>query len=253
LTPPAPRRVTFRGGDRPLHGLLYEPDGAGPFPAVVWNHGSEPRPEPRPELADFYLAAGYVLFLPHRRGHGESPGEYPIAELQRRLGSADRRDLIAGLIDLHHRYREDTVAAVDWLARRPSVDASRVVVSGVSHGAIQALLAARDGVGACVPFAPAAMAWRGNPELQDWLVAAAREASAPVFLLQAQNDYDLGPSEVLGAVLARKGAPHRCRVYPPYGDSAQAGHAGFACHATAVWGADVLEFLAAWARPAERA
>jgi carboxymethylenebutenolidase len=242
------RRVTFRGGDRPLRGLLYEPVGPGPFPAVVWNHGSEQLPDPRPELAELYLGAGYVLFLPHRRGHGASSGEYPIADLRRRLGATDRpgyrADLVAGLVELHERYLDDTSAAFEWLARRRSVDASRIAVSGVSHGAIQALLAARDGAAACVPFAPAAMAWRDTPELRDWLAAATRDATAPVFLLQARNDYDLGPSEVLGAVLDRKGPPNRSRLYEAYGETPQAGHAGFACQATAVWGADVLDFLA---------
>jgi len=34
--------VTFRSGELTLHGVLYRPDGAGPFPAVVYNHGSAP-------------------------------------------------------------------------------------------------------------------------------------------------------------------------------------------------------------------
>ena len=34
--------VTFRSGELTLHGVLYRPEGAGPFPAVVYNHGSAP-------------------------------------------------------------------------------------------------------------------------------------------------------------------------------------------------------------------
>lgn len=32
--------VEFPSGDIALHGVLYKPDGPGPFPAVVYNHGS---------------------------------------------------------------------------------------------------------------------------------------------------------------------------------------------------------------------
>ena len=36
----AEENVTFRSGDITLHGVVYKPEGAGPFPAVVYNHGS---------------------------------------------------------------------------------------------------------------------------------------------------------------------------------------------------------------------
>jgi hypothetical protein len=32
--------VTFPSGKLTLHGVLHKPDGPGPFPAVVYNHGS---------------------------------------------------------------------------------------------------------------------------------------------------------------------------------------------------------------------
>ena len=32
--------VTFPSGDITLHGVVYRPEGKGPFPAVVYNHGS---------------------------------------------------------------------------------------------------------------------------------------------------------------------------------------------------------------------
>ena len=56
--PPArAQRMTFPGADgATLHGFLYVPDGAAPFPAVLWNHGSEKWPGWQPGLADFYTA-----------------------------------------------------------------------------------------------------------------------------------------------------------------------------------------------------
>jgi carboxymethylenebutenolidase len=233
--------VTFPAGGAELRGWLHTPAGSGPFPAVVWSHGSERRPGSCDALGRFYAAAGYVLFVPHRRGHGRSPGEYELDAVPRR----PRREAIAAVLALHERRLEDTLGAVRWLREQPIVDARRLVVSGVSHGGIQTILAAEaDGACvACVPFAPAAMAWRGNPELQERLVQAVRRARAPMFLLQAANDYSLGPSEMLGAELAAKGPPNRVRVYPAYGRDRATGHGQFALRGTAVWGADVLAFL----------
>ena len=34
--------VTIDAGDRTLRGLLFRPPGPGPFPAVLYNHGSAP-------------------------------------------------------------------------------------------------------------------------------------------------------------------------------------------------------------------
>jgi dienelactone hydrolase len=247
----APELVSFRSGELSLRGVLYRPNERGRSPALIWNHGSERVPASGAELARFYGSRGYVLFLPHRRGHGESPGAYPIEKLHAGLraeagGSEPNRDRLSeAVVALHERYLEDTAAAVGWLGRQPFVASDRMVMSGVSHGGIQTLLAAESDLGpkAYVPFAPAAMAWDDSPALRDRLLRAARAARAPIFLLQAANDYSLGPSEILGAVLRRKGQPNRTTVYPPYGDTSQAGHGRFACEGTDVWGDDVSAFL----------
>ena len=39
---PAQEVVTFPSGALRLHGVVYRPKGKGPFPAVVYNHGSAP-------------------------------------------------------------------------------------------------------------------------------------------------------------------------------------------------------------------
>ena len=90
-------------------------------------------------------------------------------------------------------------------------------MSGVSHGGVQTLLAAEADAGAqaYVPFAPAAMAWEGNPELHERLVQAVRGAQAPIFLVQAANDYSLGPSTVLGRSWPQGAAPNRVGSIPP--------------------------------------
>ena len=238
--------VSFSSGGRTLEGYLHRPEGDGPFPAVVWNHGSEREPGSQEELGRFYASAGYALFVPHRRGHGRSPGEYFQDALEPQLRRMSRAAAVEALIGLHERALQDTLVALRWLARQPFVDASRVAMSGVSHGGIQTLLAAEAGAPAraFVPFAPAATAWDGNPELQARLLRAVERARPPIFLIQAANDHSLGPSRLLGKALASKGGLNGVRVYPAYGTTPDSGHGAFACSGAEVWGADVVSFLA---------
>jgi hypothetical protein len=35
-----PELITFTSGDLALKGFIWKPEGPGPFPAIVWNHGS---------------------------------------------------------------------------------------------------------------------------------------------------------------------------------------------------------------------
>jgi len=66
--PLEPALVSFESGSLRLQGFLYRPSGAGPFPAIVFNHGSEALPGPKRGQAAFYVPRGFALFVPHRRG-----------------------------------------------------------------------------------------------------------------------------------------------------------------------------------------
>src|SRR5690242_6705065 len=71
--------VTFTNGPLTLVGYLYKPDGPGPFPTLIWNHGSEPDPGGGPQfdsVAAIFVPAGYAVLAPVRRGQGDSQGEY---------------------------------------------------------------------------------------------------------------------------------------------------------------------------------
>jgi carboxymethylenebutenolidase len=242
-----PELVSFPSGNLVLRGFLYKPDGAGPFKAIIWNHGSEKLPGQQPELAKFYMKLGFVFFLPHRHGHGRSPGDYiqDLIEKYRAI-EKDRTLFQKYVVRLHEEYNRDVVAAVEWLKGQSFVDQQYMVMSGCSYGGIQTLLTAEKGLGirGFVPFAPAAMSW-ANTELRKRLLKAVLDAKAPLFLIQAQNDYNLGPSEVLGPMIKRKGPPNQAKIYPPYGTTPQDGHAGFATKegGIAIWGSDAHAFF----------
>lgn len=184
-------RVEYPSGKLKLPGLLYRPAGKGPFPAVIWNHGSEKSPTGQVELARFYTEHGFVFFLPIREGHGNAPGEY-IVDLQYKIraNESDTAVINRKIVELHERFNADVVAAVDWLKQQPFVDRDRIIMSGCSYGGIQTLLSAEKGLGVCafVPFAPGAMSFANTP-LHDRLAQAAKNAKAPVFPASGQERF----------------------------------------------------------------
>ena len=77
-----PEEVTFPSGNLLLHGFIYKPQGNGPFPAILYNHGSEQNPSWKPALGEFFSSRGYVFFVPHRRGHGRSLHDFFVKSLR---------------------------------------------------------------------------------------------------------------------------------------------------------------------------
>ena len=242
-----PEEVVFPSSGRDLHGFLWKPDGPGPFPAILWNHGSEKLPGSQPVLAKFYTEHAYVFFVPHRRGQGRSPGEY----IQELVAQAPPSERARRMVELQQTEVEDVIAALNFLNSQPFVDSRRIAISGCSYGGIQTLLAGeRDlSVKALIPFAPGAMSWDQNKPLQDRLERAVDLARAPVFLIQAENDYNLAPSNVLTREANKKNKVFQSKIYPPFGKSHQDGHWGFCSTATQVWGNDVLNFLDSQMKP----
>jgi dienelactone hydrolase len=238
---PSAADVNFPSGKLQLHGALWKPAGAGPFPAIVWNHGSEKNPTTKPELAAFYTSHGYVFFVPYRRGQGGSPGPY----IQDLVKSASRFSRSARMVELQEEGNADVVAAVSYLKSQSFVDAERMAISGCSYGGIQTLLAGEKelGVKALIPFAPGAMSWDTAPELQVRLKRAVDKARAPILLVQAANDFNTAPTHELAREAQFRHTDFVAKIYPPFGSTPQEGHGKFCSTATGVWGNDVLAFL----------
>jgi carboxymethylenebutenolidase len=242
-----PQLITFPGPDSmTLHGYIYVPQGQGPFPALLWNHGSEPDPGEEQTLADFYVGHQYVFFIPHRHGQGKSSdaGDY-IVDLEQLVQNIGMGPSCAAEFDVKIQgwYTRDVLAALAWLKQQSSVNPSKIYMSGASFGGIQTILTAEEdpGVLGYVPFAPAAESW-GNQQLRCRLLDALNAATVPVFLIQARGDYSLGPYELLGRFLLGKGGLNTARLYPKFGTTPEEAHWDFATQSAgiAIWGQDVL-------------
>jgi dienelactone hydrolase len=251
--------VRFQSDGRSLKGWVYGPADEkidDRRPAVIWNHGSEEEVWPSPALVETFRSHGFVVFIPVRRYHGPSTRGDTIMKLIH--GASNRA---RAWIDLNQEENRDVLHARDWLREQPYVDPERLVVAGASFGGVQTLFAAEadSGFKAAIAFAPAAISWGdGKGEINARMEAAVRNRKIPLFLIQARNDFSLGPTDVLGPLLDNVELQHRVVQYPAFGTRTSGmtdeqwhylGHGAFALEGGSVWGADVFAFIeAAFAR-----
>lgn len=244
-----PEVASFQSGEITLQGTLYKPEGKGPFPAVVYNHGSAPgmlSKQAFDTLGPVFAGHGWVFFGPYRRGQGLSASAGPyigdqIAEADKKLGHSAAAATMIRLLETDH--LNDQLAALAWLRKQSFVRPDRVAVAGNSFGGIETVLGAEHG-GYCaaIDSAGGAQSWAEAPELQSVMTRAVRQSETPIFFFQAANDYDLSPSKTLSTAMKDAGKPYELKIYPSYGKSVQDGHT-FGYFGSSVWAEDVFRFL----------
>ena len=208
---PAKQRIAFKSHGLTLTGFLFKPDGPGPFPSIIWNHGSEKNPGGGPQfdtVASIFVPHGYVVFAPIRRGHQMSEGRYILDE---RDAARGRGQAAQTIVRLHETER------------------------GVYKAAIA--------------ISPAAQSWGGNPMLRDRLLRAVRNIAVPVMLLQPAKDDSLEPSRVLGAEFVKLKKPYVGKVYPATGPDEEQHHCFGGARGMHVWADDAVAFLDRSVRP----
>ena len=134
-------------GSVTLETTVYRPNGPGPFPMIVFNHGKimgDPRNQERSDPLSFareFVRRGYVVVAPNRRGFAQSGGTYEQdgCDVTRNgLGQAS-----------------DVAATVDYMAKQPYVDAQHIAIAGTSHGGLATIAygtEAAHGVRALINF-----------------------------------------------------------------------------------------------------
>jgi carboxymethylenebutenolidase len=241
--------VSFPSGNLKLYGTLYKPEGAGPFPAVVYNHGSAAgmlSKEAFDALGPVFVKRGWVMFGPYRRGQGLSAAAGPYIEDQinaaYKKGGISAADATAvRLLETDH--LSDQLAALAWLRKQSFVEPQRIAVVGTSFGGIETVLGAEKGsYCAAVDFAGAAMSWRRAPLIRALMIHAVQNSRVPIFFIQAQNDFDLSPSRVLSEAMKNADKKFEVKIYPPFGTAKIDGHT-FGYFGGSVWANDVFGFL----------
>jgi len=249
-----PETVVVKSGNLRLTALVWRPTGPGPFPAVLFSHGSGRRVDTTVAqrranlIGPLFAKHGYLVMYLFRRGYGlsEAQGE-PFGEILDRAEKAGgseavRRRQVALLTT---DYLDDTNAGFSALKSLRGIDRSRIALAGHSLGGQLSLLAAArsPSIRAVVTFAAAAQSWdEVGPGLQALMLSAVRNARAPIFLCHAANDYSIAPGQMMAAELERLQKTHELKIYPALGTTAAEGHD--AVHTdVAAWEGDVFRFL----------
>lgn len=209
--------VTYSSGEYTLKGHLCRPDGNGPFPAVIYNHGGlgttiGGAPS---ETCAALAKAGYVGFSPIRR---------PTKPLSGHL--------------------EDVMAAVNYLKGRTFIDSSKIGIMGFSRGGMltyQAAARSKDFKAVVIMATAMGRGGRGL-DLHD-----ADSINVPVLALVAENDTGSHRTQGMNTVegtkklsraLEEAGKDVKLIVYPPYGSD---GHTFF--FSVGDYWPDIINFL----------
>ncbi len=247
-SPDQPTIVSFPSGTLTLHGELFKPDGKGPFPAVLYNHGSAPgmlNSQASAVIGPMFARRGWVFFMPHRRGQGlsEDQGPYIMDKINSARWSPFRSasETMIHLLTTDH--LDDQMAALAWLKKEKVVQGNCIAAMGNSFGGIETILGmAQAGYFAGVDASGGAENWKHSDDLQVVMKSAVSKIQKPVFFFQAENDYDLSPSKVLSSEMLKAGKVAQVKIYPKFGSSAKDGHS-FPYQGASIWFDDVLSFL----------
>jgi dienelactone hydrolase len=252
-----PEVLDVRSGALTLRAQVWRPSGIGPFPAVLFNHGSystdDPLPPSEPEtLGPVFARHGYVFLWLHRQGTGLSSAQGvsegdQMARALKAEGVEGRSRMQLQLLD--NEQMNEALAALARLRARADVDARRIGVVGHSFGgSLSVLMAARDPeIGAVVIFGGAAGSWNQSAALRERLLAAVGRISVPVFFIHAENDYSTAPGPALAAEMQRLGKSHALKIYPSFGADSRAGH-NLVFRSVGTWESDAFAFLDAHLR-----
>lgn len=234
-----------------LETTIFKPDGAGPFPLAVINHGKSlgnPRFQAR---ARFLVAArelvrrGYVVALPMRAGFSKSSGLYVAGGCN-----------IAGNAKHQATYVR---SALDYMVKQPYVDRTRIIVMGQSHGGLTSMAFATepyDGVRGIFNFAGGLRL--GDTNCFDWqdnLVRAFRELGSggrfPTIWFYGDNDsyFEIDLVKRMHAAYTGAGGKAQLIAYGPFKSDS---HALFGDRdGLPLWWPDAERFLQALGMPTE--
>jgi len=173
-------------GSVTLETTIYRPDGPGPFPMVVFNHGKlpgDPHNQTRSDPVSFareFVRRGYVVVAPNRQGFADSGGTY----------EQDGCDVAANGLG----QAADVAATINYMSKQPYVDANHIAVAGTSHGGLTTIAygtQAAHGVRALINFSgglrqDACTGWQNN--LTAAFGSYGSKARVPSLWLYGDND-----------------------------------------------------------------
>jgi len=175
-----------------LETTVFQPNGPGPFPLIVINHGKDSgRPSLQPRDRFYYMASafvkrGYAVMVPMRQGFSNSGGRY--------------RDHGCDMTANGYTQAADIRATLDYARQQSWVDSERMVVAGQSYGGLATIALGTErlpGVRGLINFAGGLRddsdrcAWRS--QLVSAFAEYGSKATLPSLWMYGQNDSLFGP------------------------------------------------------------
>jgi dienelactone hydrolase len=201
-----PEPVEFRDGDVTLKAIIYRPEGAGPFPAIVGMHdcsgltnSSGTVASKYREWAQLLVKSGFVVLFP------ESYGSRGIGNQCSARNRPVRPD---------HERVADANASRRWLEQQPDVRADHISLLGWSNGGSSVLWTVRPqrGIDDKFDFRSAVALYPGCRRLD----STAWSARVPTLILIGAADDVASPQDCEHMVAGAKGRSARITimVYP---------------------------------------
>jgi dienelactone hydrolase len=178
-----------------LETTVFQPNGPGPFPLIIINHGKDPgHPNLQPRdrfyhMAHAFVARGYAVMVPMRQGFANSTGRY--------------RDRGCDMTANGYIQAEDIMDTLSYAREQKWIDADRIVIAGQSYGGLATMaLGTRElpGVRGLINFAGGLRDDSNNCGWRSSLVSAFAEYGSqnkvPSLWMYGQNDSLFGPELV---------------------------------------------------------
>jgi carboxymethylenebutenolidase len=205
-------KVTIQTKDGQCAAQVFTPNGAGPWPAVIYYMDAFGIRPAMVEMAGHIASAGYVVLLPdmfYRFG--------PYGPLTpREVMAGDFRAVIGPMMGTtdNHKAAADTETFLAYLDTRSDVAGKKVGTVGFCMGGAMALTAA----GYYPERVAAAVSFHGGNLATDLPTSPhllAPKIRAEVYVAGADNDHSYPPemAERLEAALTQAGVKHVCEIY----------------------------------------
>ena len=233
-----------------LETTVFQPNGPGPFPLIIINHGKDsgrPSLQPRDRfyhMATAFVKRGYAVMVPMRQGFANSTGRY--------------RDFGCNMTANGYAQADDIAATLAYARQQSWVDTGRIVIAGQSYGGLATIAAGTKelpGVRGLINYAGGLRddsdrcAWRSA------LVSAFAEYGAnskvPSLWMYGENDSLFGPdlANRLHEAYAQAGGKARLVEFPSFKRDA---HGMLASRdGEKIWLDDTVRFLKGVGMPTE--
>ncbi|MBB3211680.1 dienelactone hydrolase [Herbaspirillum sp. Sphag1AN] len=236
----------------------FKPDGDGPFPIMILNHGrsvsnhGEPPRFRYTAQVRFFTSRGFAVFVPTRIGYGAMGTSFD-PETSGNCVSPDYAPMAEAA-------SKEILAVLDYAKQQPYVDPHRVLLVGQSVGGYTTTAAAAknpDGLVAAINFAGGS---GGDPDkhpgipcqgqkLEEMYSHFGATTKVPMLWIYTQNDRFFNPdhSQAWHAAFVKAGGNAEYHLMPAFKEN---GHFLFAGGIN-IWSPVVAEFLGKMGFPAE--